>query len=623
MLKGRKIIATAAACAALALSAAALTACGGHTHSFSETWEKDATHHWHVCECAEKDAYAPHDYGDWIIETAATETTVGSQKRVCATCGYEERQEIPVKEHVHTYSDTYSYNESEHWREATCGHDVEEGRGSHTLEGGECSVCGYVDVATLYTFTEVTAEDGTVGYEIAVKEAALSKETLTVPESYRGKPVVAIGNQGLAETAIKTIVLPASIQSLGEYAFWKSAIEEITLPDTVTSLQKGVFYECEKLNKVVLGSGAETLPTYLFSNTPSLKSVVIPDGVKTIAKYAFYLSSVTSVTLSDSVTTLQDGAFQQSEDLETVVLGKGITQISVQCFYKCTKLKAFSFENITTIGHHAFCKCTAFEAEIPATVSIGEKAFQSSGVKSVVWNKSSTSTEEFLDCTKLISVEFTDNVKSIGGSAFKNCSALKTIKIGKALSSIYYNAFAGCTARETITVSAENTVYSAVDNMLLSKNGKQLFLANAAARDIPSSVTQVESYAFNGNKVITTLTCSANLLFIMEYAFYGCENLVSVTLMPNATPGAMSVGREAFANCTALETVIVPENVTSLGVGVFKGCTALKSVHFEHATGWKVNKGGGSSSSSAVEVADDAKNAENFTGIYADYSWHC
>lgn len=596
----------------------------GHTHTFAEAWSTDAEYHWHAATCghAEAETKEAHAFGEWIVQTPATETQEGTKSRSCGTCGYVDLQTIPKAEHEHTFSEKWTYDENQHWHEAACGHDVEDGRGDHTLEGGECSVCGYVDAAALYTFTEVTADDGTVGYEIAVKEAALSKETLSIPETYNGKPVVAIGEQGFAKTAIKTVALPASVQSLGVYAFWKSAIEEIALPDTVTSLQKGVFYECEKLNKVVLGSGVETLPTYLFSNTPSLKSVTVPDGVKTIEKYAFYLSSVASVTLSDSVTTLQDGAFQQSGDLETVVLGKGITQIPAQGFYKCAKLKPFSFANITSVGNFAFKDCTAFEAEIPATVSIGEKAFQSSGVKSVVWNKSSTSTDEFMDCTKLVSIEFTDNVKSIGGSAFKNCSALKTIKIGKALSSIYYNAFAGCTARETITVSAENTVYSAVDNMLLSKNGKQLFLASAAARDVPSSVTQVESYAFNGNKVITTLVCSANLQFIQEYAFYGCENLVSVTLMPNATAGAMAVKREAFANCSALETVVVPENVTSLGVGVFKGCTALKSVRFEHATGWKVNKGGGSSSSSSIEVTNDAQNAENFVGAYADYSWH-
>lgn len=621
MLKTQKIIA-AAACVTLALSALALASCGGHTHSFSETWEKDATHHWHVCECTEKDAYAPHEFGEWVIETEATETATGSQNRTCATCGFAQTEVIPIKEHKHTYASEYSYNDSEHWRVSTCGHDVEKNRGKHAISGGACSICGYVDVATLYTFTETTADDGTAGYEIAVKQAALSKETLTIPETYRGKSVVAIAEQGLANTAIKTIALPASIRSLGDYAFWKSAIEEITIPDTVKVLGTGVFYECEQLNKVELGSGVETLPTYLFSNTPSLKTVTVPDGVKTIAKSAFYLSSLISVTLPDSVTTLQENAFQQSADLETVVLGKGITKIPVQCFYKCVKLKPFSFENITSIGHHAFCKCTAFEAEVPATVTIGEKAFQESGIKSVVWNKSSTSTDEFMNCTELISVEFTDNVTSIADAAFKDCTALKTIKIGKAVKTISDKAFIGCTARETITISQENTNFSVVNNTLLARQGLILKLANAAG-EIPSTVSTIAAYAFYGHKTLETLVLPANVKHVQTYAFYGCEKLKSVTLMPDSEKGSTCVDSHAFENCRALTTVVVPDKIAGLGKSVFKGCTALQSVRFEYAASWNVyrNNETGTAPLISVDVTDPARNAEYFTGTYADYQW--
>ena len=37
----------------------------------------------------------PHELGEWTVETPATETAEGIEKRVCSVCGYEETREIP------------------------------------------------------------------------------------------------------------------------------------------------------------------------------------------------------------------------------------------------------------------------------------------------------------------------------------------------------------------------------------------------------------------------------------------------------------------------------------------------------------------------------------------------
>ncbi len=65
--------------------------------------------------------------------------------------------------HVHTFSDAWSKNNSEHWHTATCGHQVEKDRASHTPNAiGFCSVCGFYegDLLTLNTNNEVTIEKG-------------------------------------------------------------------------------------------------------------------------------------------------------------------------------------------------------------------------------------------------------------------------------------------------------------------------------------------------------------------------------------------------------------------------------------------------------------------------------
>ena len=53
-------------------------------------------------------------------------------------------------EHEHTFSDEWSYNDTNHWHEATCGHDLRADEGAHTFEtvkdgiatSSVCTICG-------------------------------------------------------------------------------------------------------------------------------------------------------------------------------------------------------------------------------------------------------------------------------------------------------------------------------------------------------------------------------------------------------------------------------------------------------------------------------------------------
>ncbi len=600
------------ALACMCILAFGMTACA-HKHTFSADWKTNATHHWHACECGEKDAYAAHDFGEWTVLVDATETAVGSRKHACKTCGYEQTEEIPVKEHEHTFADAYSYDESEHWLDATCGHDEESGRGKHTLSGGKCSVCGYTDPSVLYDFT--TAESGD-GYSISVKTSAKSKTSFVIPSSYKGKAVVEIAEQGFSKVAAKTLTIPASIKRIGKYAFWQSKLEQVAIPDTVETIG-AIFYQCDYIKDVTIGNGVKDIPAHTFRETPALATVRLGSSVQTIGDYAFYKCAITKVTLPDSVQTLGASAFKSAESLETAVLGKGIKTIPESCFYKCAKLKPFSLANITSVGNFAFNYCTNFAADVPESVTIGEKAFQASGVKSVVWKKSYTSTWEFENCTNLQSVTFTDTVTKIADAAFRNCSSLKTIIIGKNVGSISDKAFMGCTARETLVVAEENASYKSENNMLLNKAGTILKLTNAAG-DVPSTVSAIAPYAFYGHKTITTFDCPANVKNINSYAFYGCEKLKSVTFPPNANKGANAVGSHAFACCPELETVVIPEKTTSFSQNVFEGCEKLKSVRFENTSGWIVFVG---SRETPVDVSNPEQNVIHLTQTYLTNLW--
>lgn len=60
---------------------------------------------------------------------------------------------------------------------------------------------------------------------------------------------------------------------------------------------------------------------------------------------------------------------------------------------------------------------------------------------------------------------------------------------------------------------------------------------------------------------------------IHDNAFYGCENVKSISLTE-----AETVGTSAFENCTALKTLLIPISATTVGANAMRGCTSLTTL---------------------------------------------
>jgi hypothetical protein len=67
----------------------------GHTHVWATVWSRNTTHHWRECTAlgcdlsnsSQKDGYALHTSGGWIVDTRPTSSTPGQQHKECTTCG--------------------------------------------------------------------------------------------------------------------------------------------------------------------------------------------------------------------------------------------------------------------------------------------------------------------------------------------------------------------------------------------------------------------------------------------------------------------------------------------------------------------------------------------------------
>ncbi len=115
------------------------------------------------------------------------------------------------------------------------------------------------------------------------------------------------------------------------------------------------------------------------------------------------------------------------------------------------------------------------------------------------------------------------------------------------------------------------------------------YTGTAETVSVPASVTQIGAEAFAGNTAMKKLEFKGSAVEQIDYrAFAGCTGLTEVKL-PDSV---VQLGNGAFADCTALKKLTLGAGLSQLGIGAFSGCAALESVTVsEKNTEFSVNDG--------------------------------
>ena len=118
----------------------------------------------------------------------------------------------PIEATGHSYSYEWTYDETHHWHEATCGHDVVSGRNEHFYEAGVCRLCGAPQPVTEgLTFNLIN--DGT---EYEVGQSLISDTSVLIPDTHNGLPVTRIGDNAFYNLQnLRRVTIPDSVTSIG------------------------------------------------------------------------------------------------------------------------------------------------------------------------------------------------------------------------------------------------------------------------------------------------------------------------------------------------------------------------------------------------------------------------
>lgn len=101
------------------------------------------------------------------------------------------------------------------------------------------------------------------------------------------------------------------------------------------------------------------------------------------------------------------------------------------------------------------------------------------------------------------------------------------------------------------------------------------YTGTAKTVSVPASVTEIGAEAFAGNTTMEKLEFKGNAVERIDYrAFAGCTGLQEVKL-PDSV---QRLGNGAFADCTSLKKLTIGAGLSDPGIGTFAGCTVLETI---------------------------------------------
>ena len=475
-----------------------------------------------------------------------------------------------------------------------------------------------------YNITDATNKTVSVTYRGDYSNSYDNEYTgsVVIPESvtYNGTTysVTSIGYGAFEDcTGLTSIEIPNSVTSIEHYAFCGcDGLTSITIPNSVTSIGDDAFNGCSGLTSIVVDGNntkydsRENCNAIIETETNTLilgcKNTIIPNSVTSTGNYAFSgCTGLKSITIPNSVTNIGNHAFSDCTSLTSITIPNSVTSIGEDAFSGCSGLTAVHISDLT-----AWCNIDFANSDANPLYNAKNLYINGDLVTNLVIPNSVTSIGDaaFYNCTGLTSITIPNSVTSIGRGAFNGCSGLKSVVIGNSVTSIGDDAFYKCTGLKTV-FSFSNLTFSKgssgygdiayyadkvynlsggfiengfVFGKLNGVNTLVTYLGNATKITLPADY-KGENYtigadAFKGNTTITSVVIPNNVTSIGNYAFSGCDGLTNVTIPNNVT----RIGDRAFSWCDGLTSIeFNAEICTEMGSSsypVFSGCTALSTV---------------------------------------------
>lgn len=391
-------------------------------------------------------------------------------------------------------------------------------------------------------------------------------ERVVVPDG-----ITAIGDRTfLGCETITHLVLPNSVKTIGERAFIGcSWLTEIVLPESVEYIGYAAFRGCDSLESIELPDRLRIIPTACFYQCLSLKSVKLPSSLQVISARAFSgCCDIVSLDFPNGLTEIEESAFEHCTRLQAAVLPDGLLYIGRHAFSGCHRLAEVDVPvSVKSIGSFAFYQTAFLENADSELVTVGDGIL----ISCISENENITVPEgvkiigerAFAYNEHVRRVILSDGAAEICNNAFERCKALENISLPESLRTIGDRAFEDCASLAGITLPDNIThigsgvfgytpVGSVFETLILNDKYLIAYLDDEKRPQIPDTVEVIAGGAFMNNTDIEEVALNNSVRFVCKEAFRWCRGLKKVHIGANVR----YLGEYAFSGCEALHAYI-------------------------------------------------------------------
>ena len=281
----------------------------------------------------------------------------------------------------------------------------------------------------------------------------------------------------------------------------------------------------------------------------ALMSIIIPEGVTTISKYAFKSpdtetnSALVEVIMPSTVTSIGEEAFYCCNSLVELIIPDGVTAIPKNMARHATSLKKLI---------------------LPSSLkSISDTAFRYAGVSGeVVIPEGCTTIAQYAFAnTNIETVYIPSTITTMGNYVFTECHSLANVYS----KSTKISDFMCYKCESLTTVILENTKTIGKNAFNNPDNG----ITNISTLVLPEGLTSVGDYAFTRSQ-LTEVLVPSTVTTMGQSVFQGCKSLKKAVVLGSI------LGQKMFQDCSAMEELVLTEKVASFVSGCLGSVSSTK-----------------------------------------------
>ena len=380
-----------------------------------------------------------------------------------------------------------------------------------------------------------------------------------------------------------------------------SKLRLLKLPSRLEKLGSGAFSSCNSLAHILFKSDASILGSDVFSNTTKTNACIyIPTGSipQDFVNVGWNINNIVNADLLEEFKVKKGMTYigwkQTTSDKGTAKLTNGIPGSSEELFEidnSATSEQGTTY-NVVGIANNAFSNTGSFKTLKIAEgiVSIGASAFRNRPLTRIILPESLKSIGEnaFNSCRNLIDIEAHEGkelkFEEIGANAFLNCTSLAKITLPSTLTSIGLSAFAGC-SKLTEIVSKIQSPYD-IDASVFANYSATLYVPYGSdeAYKTTNGWKNFGDHISIGNRVEYS---EKGLNYV--YAAYGkTATLIKsdpeekipeiLDTIPGTDVVVTAIAESAFKDNRNIESIIIPDNIKTIGAKAFENCTNVKKI---------------------------------------------